>query len=134
MIRFVATGSRRSARPELSAEYRRYLESIAWEKRRARALELAGHRCQECDATDRLEVHHLTYDRLFEEHDDDLRVLCHLCHRRADTERRNAATRVRYDRRLDAWASKVYGEEWWLTHAEADVAEAFDRWLERKGE
>ncbi len=78
-----------------------YLASENWKVRRARSLYLAQHRCQNpaCargylrSLTDeelreaiprtvyRLEVHHLTYERLGHEADDDLIVLCPACHR-----------------------------------------------------
>lgn len=87
-----------------SADYARYLASDGWQHRRERALHLAQHRCQSptCEQDHlrslsdqeladkilvmprhayRLEVHHLTYERLGREADDDLIVLCPSCHR-----------------------------------------------------
>src|SRR5205823_5272038 len=67
--------------------YEEYLRSAAWLTRRGRALKLAKWRCQECWARSAryapLEVHHLTYERLGAELDDDLIVLCPTCHHRA---------------------------------------------------
>lgn len=79
--------------------YPEYLQSPWWKKRRERSLYLAQNRCQSpvCamafvrSMTDdeirelgrqryRLEVHHLTYERLGQELDDDLIVLCDRCH------------------------------------------------------
>jgi len=48
--------------------------------RRNRALRLASYRCATCGARRGLEVHHVTYERLGAERDDDLRVLCAACH------------------------------------------------------
>lgn len=62
--------------------YSDYLKSGHWRERRKRALTLAGNRCQECGGLDHLEVHHLTYARIFHERDDDLVVLCRRCHGR----------------------------------------------------
>jgi phage terminase large subunit GpA-like protein len=39
-----------------------------------------GALCAACGATDRLQVHHRSYERFTQEHDDDLRVLCVKCH------------------------------------------------------
>lgn len=83
-----------------SLEYASYLASDYWQERRKRALYLAQHRCQSplCALgylrslsdqelrgmrrdTYRLDAHHLTYDRLGSECDDDLIVLCQACHR-----------------------------------------------------
>jgi hypothetical protein len=65
-----------------------YLRSPHWRTRRARAIALAGGRCERCGKPGRLEVHHLTYKRLGRERDRDLRALCHPCHRLADRSRR----------------------------------------------
>lgn len=89
------------------AEYAAYRATYAWRERRRAALRSASNRCQHphCaldylrSLTDeelesermeylsrneyRLEVHHLTYDRIGNEHPDDLIVLCPQCHRKA---------------------------------------------------
>ena len=47
-------------------------------------LSIAGYRCEQCGARDRLDVHHLTYDRFGgDERMSDLRVLCRPCHNKA---------------------------------------------------
>lgn len=126
-------GDRRDDDRRHSAEYRTYLDSVAWEKRRARMIAVAGHRCQSCGATTGLEVHHLTYNRLGEERDSDLEVLCPPCHVRADRERA-ASTRRRVEhRRFEGWAAKVYGDDWGQYEDESEVRERYERWLERKG-
>ena len=60
--------------------YYQYLQSDAWQEKRRRALEIADHACQVCESTERLEVHHRTYERLGHERMSDLTVLCHVCH------------------------------------------------------
>lgn len=62
--------------------YRNYLESPAWHCRRREALERGGHKCQLCASGRRLNVHHNTYARLFNELPIDLCVLCRRCHRK----------------------------------------------------
>ena len=66
--------------------YLAYLNSPAWRATRNRALHLAGWRCQRCGGKRDLQVHHLTYDRLGAEWDQDLEVLCDGCHRRTHIE------------------------------------------------
>lgn len=61
-------------------DYDGYLRSSAWRKKREYMLRQAGYRCQVCNADDRLQVHHRTYDRLGHEDPDDLTVLCRDCH------------------------------------------------------
>jgi hypothetical protein len=58
-----------------------YRRTPEWRRTRAAALERAGHRCSlDRTHTDRLEVHHNTYDRVGAELASDLVVLCHSCH------------------------------------------------------
>jgi hypothetical protein len=61
-------------------EYLAYLQSEAWKIRRAWKLDRAGHRCQICNAKGALHVHHRTYERVGNEREDDLTVLCGDCH------------------------------------------------------
>lgn len=75
-----------------SERYRRYLNSPEWAAKRAGALARSGMRCEDCGAYGvPLEVHHLRYDSLGFEPDEDLRVLCLECHDRADARRRGDA-------------------------------------------
>lgn len=61
-------------------DYRAYLRSAEWRAKREWALERAGHRCQVCNRTGSLEVHHRTYERLGAELPGDLIVLDDRCH------------------------------------------------------
>jgi hypothetical protein len=65
---------------ERRAEYDAYLRSPAWRTRRLVALESAGSRCQVCNGSGRLCVHHRTYERFGYEDPGDLTVLCARCH------------------------------------------------------
>lgn len=60
--------------------YWQYLRTDHWAIVRRRALATADHRCFYCGATDHLDVHHLTYRRRGCELDEDLIVLCRVCH------------------------------------------------------
>jgi hypothetical protein len=66
--------------PAPEFEYRSYLRSPEWRGRRAAALDVSDHRCGVCSSTDRLDVHHRTYDRIGNEDAADLIVLCRSCH------------------------------------------------------
>lgn len=61
-------------------EYHDYLESRAWRQKRARVLERDGHLCQGCLDAVATDIHHMTYDRLFNELLCDLVSLCPDCH------------------------------------------------------
>jgi hypothetical protein len=62
-------------------DYNEYLRTEHWMHRREQKLRQAEYRCEMCHSSSvQLDVHHLTYDRLGEELDKDLRVLCRGCH------------------------------------------------------
>lgn len=63
-------------------KYSQYLSSPEWRAKRKLVLERDNYKCQRCAATRRLQVHHLTYERIFKERLDDLLTLCQPCHRR----------------------------------------------------
>lgn len=69
-----------SVRKQRQSNYRVYLQSDEWQELREMALERAGYRCQICSSTDGLQVHHRTYENIFEEDEEDLTVLCEDCH------------------------------------------------------
>ena len=64
-----------------SINYEKYLTSGQWKEKRLIALERAQHKCQLCNSSVRLEVHHRTYEHLGDELPEDLTVLCADCHR-----------------------------------------------------
>ena len=67
-----------------------YIRTSHWKEIRAQAKIRDGFCCVRCGAADRrLEVHHLTYDRIGRELLDDVVTLCQPCHVRADRERRS---------------------------------------------
>jgi 5-methylcytosine-specific restriction endonuclease McrA len=60
--------------------YDEYLETPEWAEKRDAALKRAGHRCQICNASGSLNVHHRTYENRGDERSEDLTVLCDQCH------------------------------------------------------
>lgn len=60
--------------------YKAYLKTEYWAIRRKRKLEAADHKCQLCNVSGELHVHHRTYERRGSELDEDLIVLCKHCH------------------------------------------------------
>ena len=121
-------------------EYERYLRSAKWKKKRSRAIRRAGNKCQRCGASkwSKLEVHHLTYERLGKEADTDLMVLCQKCHRETHSD-----TNDLYFRRkrllegasdnwkiFNEWARNVYGGSgWWIYFSKDEIADAYDVYL-----
>lgn len=64
-------------------DYQEYLESPEWAVKKEEALRRAGHKCEKCSGDKKLQVHHLSYDRLGDELPEDLQSLCVICHRQA---------------------------------------------------
>ena len=67
-----------------SEKYQEYLTSEAWQKKRMQRLAISKFRCAACGSRDGLEVHHLTYARIFDEDMADLLPLCGLHHKAAE--------------------------------------------------
>lgn len=60
--------------------YAKYLQTEHWQQIRKAALKRAKYRCQTCNSTSVLDVHHRTYERRGEEIAADVIVLCRDCH------------------------------------------------------
>jgi hypothetical protein len=60
--------------------YADYLQTEHWQAVRKATLERDEHRCQLCRSTERLQVHHNTYERRGCEDPDDTITLCGDCH------------------------------------------------------
>jgi phage terminase large subunit GpA-like protein len=113
-----------------SKQYIEYMKSPEWKERCKRLRRLCGFKCGRCGAMNiLLEVHHKTYERLGHERNSDLEVLCARCHKRADQEREKLVNARVYQRRVDAWANKVYGDTWRDIYTFDSVSAAFDAWL-----
>ena len=70
---------KRSALNRLTA-YSWYLVSSSWHERREWIFKRAAYICEKCRKRPATEVHHLTYDRIFNEDPADLMALCRQCH------------------------------------------------------
>ena len=64
----------------MSEEYDEYLKSPEWLRRRERRLFNDGYRCMMCGSAKNLNVHHITYDHVYNEPMEDLVTLCNRCH------------------------------------------------------
>ncbi len=127
---------------KLSAGYVRYMRSPTWRKRRQDAIKRQGHRCERCKMfrfrKGDLQVHHLTYDRLGKERNEDLQVVCRHCHDVADQERMQRvqaeSANALWQARVDGWARAKYGENWLDCSAPGTIEDEFVDWLDRQEE
>lgn len=62
-------------------DYYAYIKSSRWFARRSRFIkETNAHDCYVCFSGEKLHLHHKTYKRLGKERNEDLVLLCKLCH------------------------------------------------------
>ena len=61
-------------------DYKAYLNSPKWQATRKRLYREYEYRCAMCGSPKNLQVHHITYENIGEEKDEDLTVLCRECH------------------------------------------------------
>jgi hypothetical protein len=65
-------------------DYYTYIKSPSWKAKADAAKKRAGYRCQVCNRGKNdgaiLNAHHRTYERLGNEHPEDITVLCEDCH------------------------------------------------------
>ena len=71
--------------------YNGYLSSQRWRDKRARVLERDGHTCQACLRRRATQVHHTTYEHVFDEPLFDLQSVCDVCHNAIHDNREGAA-------------------------------------------
>ena len=112
----------------LPSSYEARMSRPDWmEYYRPRILKRAGGCCEACGGKTRcLEVHHLTYERLGRERDEDLQAVCRPCHPRADEIRRRRG-RGRASDGFEEWCDAFYeGKE-----PPADAEERFYTWREQ---
>ena len=74
--------------PRFSPEYRRYMQSPAWQRYRQRVLIRDRRRCVRCGSKRQLEVDHLTYQNFMREKLSDCQTLCRPCHRKKTKQQR----------------------------------------------
>ena len=66
-----------------------YYKSPLWAAKRNERLRIDGYRCAKCGFTRALEVHHINYDRLYNEDvSRDLITLCKKCHNEIETQKK----------------------------------------------
>jgi len=81
----------------MNEEYRSYLRSTQWREKRKEFLEMAGYECEECGESEGLQVHHLNYENLGDESEDDVQVLCRECHEDKELEKGTELSYVEYE-------------------------------------
>lgn len=68
-------------------DYAQYLQSPEWKAKRQLVLQRSGGKCEGCWSADATQVHHLTYEHIYNEFLWELVAICNECHRRAHPEK-----------------------------------------------
>jgi 5-methylcytosine-specific restriction endonuclease McrA len=63
-------------------QYEEYLSSTKWRTKRKEVFAARGEKCEKCTSTTSLQIHHLTYENVFNEKLEDLQILCRSCHKK----------------------------------------------------
>ena len=66
----------------MNETYRKYLSSKVWKDKRKRIFKERGSKCNRCETSANLQLHHKTYKRIYKEKDSDLEILCGTCHQK----------------------------------------------------
>jgi len=74
------------SKEEYISKYHKYLLSKEWREKRLNILNKRKRTCEACGSKKKLNVHHGTYARIFNEIEDDIFVLCEYCHLQYHTE------------------------------------------------
>lgn len=69
-------------RKEYIQKYHDYLRSEQWEAIRDVVIKDRNRKCERCGSKKNLQVHHKTYERIFNEDLSDLELLCRPCHKK----------------------------------------------------
>lgn len=108
------------------ASYREYLKSPRWRFTADAAKKRVHYRCQVCNGLDEgLDAHHRTYDRLGDERDEDITVLCRVCHRLFHDHKRGALVQS-VDSDLSTWLKQVQEEKRFFFNACIAQADKID--------
>lgn len=74
--------TREQSRNEFFREYSKYLNSKKWSLKREKVLERDNYLCQACLTREATQVHHLSYEFIYDEPLFDLTSVCTECHKK----------------------------------------------------
>lgn len=129
-------------KPTTEQVYLDYINSPAWKRRAEIAKTKAGSRCERCGRSKYsrpLTVHHLTYEHLGNEKDDELQVLCHPCHIEADAIRVKSEQQAKEHRQkhgalvsgFAAWMAKGSAGESWQNLNSREIQRSWEIFVTR---
>jgi len=98
------------------SEYTDYINSEAWRQKAEMVKAERGNHCELCWRSGEkwvLDVHHLTYERMGNEDDKDLQVLCRLCHARVHGKLPKLAQQMVYQILVENGITYTNDDPWW---------------------
>lgn len=66
----------------MTKDYLIYLKSPAWKIKKQQVFLERGRTCEICMSNRNIQIHHKTYDNLYNEDLEDLKILCDKCHKK----------------------------------------------------
>lgn len=104
----------------MKIDYRKYLRSPEWKSKREELFKLRGKKCEMCGSTEKIHVHHLTYERIGDETMQDLQVLCEKHHMEQHPKWNSLKTKKYLNRKNDPLIEEE-GEYMTLTSINIDM-------------
>ncbi len=89
-----------------------YYQSPAWQEKRSERLKIDGFKCAKCGFTRALEVHHINYERIYNEDvNRDLITLCKKCHNEIEAQKK-AINPISAEHHFVYLAGKISMNDW----------------------
>ena len=97
----------------MNSKYENYLLSKEWAQIKLDLYIIRGRKCEVCAGERSLQIHHLTYKRIYNEEPEDLVILCRKCHVQAHKKDNVATAGARFENRPSkSKRRKLLKREW----------------------
>ena len=121
-----------TANTEWRKAYEKHLKSAKWKNTKSDLMKMRGKKCEVCGQySPKLELHHITYERLGNESAKDLLILCAPCHKKEDKKREQKNSAKRETRRIDS-AFMTWCDRLGIDEPNEIAWDRFLQWISRK--
>lgn len=81
-LNYLDSKKKKQPKKNRKKQYQDYLKSNEWAQLKIDLFNYRGRSCEICGVNYSLQVHHLTYENIFNEEPEDLIILCKKCHQK----------------------------------------------------